>query len=130
MPQRPSIRALLAVEAAGVLFFTISIPVEVVLAEHTLHASAGGYGATAVGVGRRGGRGQRGLRPLAARCRRGRLIAVGVGALGVGFVVMAAAPALWVAIVGAAIAGLGNGVEAVAGADDAPGAGRGGVDGE
>jgi MFS family permease len=112
--QRPSIRALLAVEAAGVLFFTISIPTEVVLAEHTLHASAGGYGAmlSAWGVGAVAGSAVY-ARWLALPARR--LIAGGVGALGIGFVVMALAPALWVAIVGAAIAGVGNGVESVAG---------------
>ncbi len=112
--QRPSIRALLAVEAAGVLFFTISIPTEVVLAEHTLHASAGGYGAmlSAWGVGAVAGSAVY-ARWLALPARR--LIAGGVGALGIGFVVMAVAPALWVAIVGAAIAGVGNGVESVAG---------------
>ena len=38
----------------------------------------------------------------------------GAGCLGVGFLVMAAAPSLAVAIVGAAIAGVGNGVESVA----------------
>ena len=27
------------------MFFTISVPVEVVLAQHTLHKGAGGYGA-------------------------------------------------------------------------------------
>ena len=112
--QRPSIRALLGVEAAGVLFFTISIPIEVVLAEHTLHASAGGYGAmlSAWGVGAVAGSAVY-ARWLGRPARQ--LIAGGVGALGVGFVVMALAPALWVAIAGAAIAGVGNGVESVAG---------------
>ena len=38
----------------------------------------------------------------------------GAACLGVGFVVMAAAPSLAVAIVGAAFAGVGNGVESVA----------------
>jgi MFS family permease len=42
------------------------------------------------------------------------LIAFGAAALGIGFVVMALAPGLTVAIVGAAIAGVGNGVESVA----------------
>ena len=112
--QRPSIRALLGVQAAGVLFFTISIPAEVVLAEHTLHASAGGYGAmlSAWGVGAVAGSAVY-ARWLGRPARQ--LIAGGVGALGVGFVVMALAPALWVAIAGAAIAGVGNGVESVAG---------------
>jgi MFS family permease len=112
--QRPAIRALLAVQAAGVLFFTVSIPTEVVLAEHTLHASAGGYGAmlSAWGVGAVAGSAVYARwRALPAR----RLIAGGVGALGIGFVVMAVAPALWAAIVGAAIAGVGNGIESVAG---------------
>jgi MFS family permease len=112
--QRPAIRALLAVQAAGVLFFTISIPTEVVLAKHTLHASAGGYGAmlSAWGVGAVAGSAVY-ARWLALPARR--LIAGGVGALGIGFLIMAAAPALWVAIAGAAIAGVGNGIESVAG---------------
>ena len=42
------------------------------------------------------------------------LIVGGAACLGVGFVVMAAAPSLAVAIVGAAFAGVGNGVESVA----------------
>jgi MFS family permease len=111
--ERPSIRALLAVTAAGLLFFTISIPVEVVFAQHTLHAGAGGYGAllSGWGVGAVVGSGAYARwRALPSR----QLIAAGAGALGVGFAVMAAAPALWIAIVGSAIAGVGNGVESVA----------------
>jgi MFS family permease len=110
---RPSLRALFGVTAAGVLFFTISIPVEVVFAQHTLHAGAGGYGAllSAWGVGAVLGSGAYARwRALPAR----QLIAAGAGALGVGFVVMAAAPALWIAIVGSVVAGVGNGIEAVA----------------
>ena len=42
------------------------------------------------------------------------LIAGGAAFLGVGFLVMAAAPSLAVAIVGAALGGVGNGVESVA----------------
>ena len=42
------------------------------------------------------------------------LISVGAGALGVGFLVMAISPSLAVALIGSAIAGCGNGVEAVA----------------
>ena len=69
--EQPSIRALLGVEVAGVLFFTISIPAEVVLAEHTLHAERGRVRGDAVGLGRRRGRGQRGVRPLAGHGRHG-----------------------------------------------------------
>jgi MFS family permease len=42
------------------------------------------------------------------------LIAIGAGALGVGFAVMAAAPVIAVAVVGSVIAGVGNGIESVA----------------
>jgi MFS family permease len=110
---RPSIRALLAVTAGGVLFFTISIPVEVVFAQHTLHAGAGGYGALLSGWGVGAVVGSGAYARWRARPSR-QLIAAGAGALGIGFVVMAAAPTLWIAIVGAVLAGVGNGVEAVA----------------
>jgi MFS family permease len=42
---QPSLRSLLALQAIGLVFFTMSIPVELVLAQHTLGAGAGGYGA-------------------------------------------------------------------------------------
>jgi transmembrane secretion effector len=110
---RPPIRDLMLLQAIAVLFFTISVPVEVVFAQHSLHAGAAGYGAllSAWGAGAVVG---------AAVYVRWRglpnrdLIVFGAGCLGVGFVVMAAAPTLAVAIVGAAIAGVGNGVESVA----------------
>jgi predicted MFS family arabinose efflux permease len=108
----PPIRALLGLQAAAVMFFAISIPVEVVFATHTLHAGAGGLGAlTAVwGTGAVAGS------VFYARFRAVPprvLISVGAGALAAGFVVMAAAPGLQVALIGALVAGLGNGIEAV-----------------
>jgi hypothetical protein len=109
----PAIRALLGLQAVALVFFTISVPVEVVFAVHTLHAGRGGYaalmsvwgGGTVVGSAVY-------ARWLSLSGRT--LIAVGAGLLGSGFVVMAVAPNLGVAIAGAAIAGVGNGVEAVA----------------
>ena len=62
---QPAIRALLALQAAALVFFTMSIPVELVLAQHTLHAGAGGYGASC-GLGRRLDRRQHHLRALAS----------------------------------------------------------------
>jgi Transmembrane secretion effector len=41
---QPSIRGLMLLQAFAVLFFTISVPVEVVFAQHSLHAGAAGYG--------------------------------------------------------------------------------------
>ena len=109
----PAIRGLLLVQAFGVLFFTVSVPVEVVFAQHSLHAGAAGYGAmlSAWGAGAVAGA------AVYARWRRRpsrELIAGGALCLGVGFIVMAVAPSLAVAIVGAAFAGVGNGVESVA----------------
>jgi predicted MFS family arabinose efflux permease len=111
--EQPMIRRLLALEAAGILFFTISIPVEVVFAQHSLHAGAGGYGIllSAWGAGALVGS------AIYARWRRlpsRELIALGTASLGVGFIVMAAAPSLAIAVIGAVIAGIGNGIQVVA----------------
>jgi Major Facilitator Superfamily len=110
---RPAIRALFSLQAAALLFFTISIPVEVVFAQHSLHAGAGGYGAllSVWGGGAIAGS------AIYARWRSlppRNLISLGAGSLGIGFVVMAAAPGLALALVGAVLAGCGNGIEAVA----------------
>ena len=89
------------------------MPVEVVFVQHSLHAGAAGYGGmlSAWGVGAVAGA------AIFARWR-GRpmreLIVGGAGCLAVGFPVMAVAPSLAVAVVGAALAGVGNGVESVA----------------
>jgi predicted MFS family arabinose efflux permease len=110
---QPLVRALLGLQAASMLFVSIPIPVEVVLAEHTLHGGAGGYGAllSAWGAGAVVGsliyaRWQ----ALPARA----LIAFGVCCVGAGTGVMAIAPSLAVAIGGAAIGGVGNGIMFVA----------------
>jgi MFS family permease len=109
----PAIRSLLGLQAIALVFFTISLPVEVVFAERTLHAHASGYGWLLCGWG--GGAVVGAI--VYARWSRApsrALIGLGAGALGAGFVVMAAAPGLGVAIAGAALAGAGNGVESVA----------------
>jgi MFS family permease len=111
--QHVVISRLLILQVFGVLFFTISVPVEVVFAEHSLHAGSAGYGGllSAWGAGAVAGA------AIYARWRalpQRSLIVTGAASLGIGFVVMAVAPTLAVAIVGAAFAGVGNGVEAVA----------------
>lgn len=106
------IRRLLGLQAAGMLFFTISIPVEVVFAQHTLHSGAGGYGVllAAWGAGAIAGSGiYARWRGLPSRIQ----ITTGTALLGAGFALMAASPTLAVAIVGAAIAGTGNGIQIV-----------------
>lgn len=110
---RPALRRLIVLQAAAVLFFAITVPVEVVLATRTLHAGAAGFGA----IGALWGGGALLGSVLFARLRDTsvrRLICAGAGALATGIGVMAAAPDLGVALAGAALAGLGNGIEAVA----------------
>ena len=110
---QPIVRTLLGLLTAGMLFATIPTPAEVVLAVHTLHGGAGGYGAllSAWGAGAVIGSGVYARwRELPART----MITLGVGFLGAGFVVMAVAPGLAVASAGAAIAGIGNGTMFVA----------------
>jgi hypothetical protein len=110
---QPSIRVLLTLQAATWVLVTISIPVEVVFAEHSLHAGAGGYAGllSAWGAGAVAGS------AVYARWNRlpaRTLIAAGAASFGVGFVAMAIAPSLAVALAGAVVAGIGNGIEPVA----------------
>jgi predicted MFS family arabinose efflux permease len=109
----PAIRSLIRLQATGIVFFTMAVPVEVVFAQRTLHAGPRGYGGllSAWGAGAVVGSIAYGRwRGLPSRT----LIAIGTGALGAGLAVMAASPALAVALAGAALAGSGNGVDAVA----------------
>ncbi len=102
-------RWLLVLQAGGTIAFTISIPVEVVLAQHTLHSGAGGYGALLSGWGAGAVLGSAAYARWRRRPAR-RLLAASGTALAVGFAVMAAAPTIVVAVAGAAVGGVGNGV--------------------
>ncbi len=108
-----AIRALLALQAIALVFFTISIPVELVLAQHTLKAGAGGYGALLTTWGAGAILGSAAFVRLRQRSTT-TLIALGSGLLGLGFVVMAISPSIVVAAIGAGVGGAGNGVYAVA----------------
>ena len=104
---------LLIMQAIGLCVFTITIPIEVVYAQNTLHAGAGGYGLL---LGVWGGGAVAGS-VVYARFRRRTasvLIAGSAVALAVGFAVLAAAPTLILALCGAVLAGAGNSVEWVA----------------
>lgn len=108
-----AIRNLLGVQLAALVFFTISVPVEVVFAQHTLHAGAAGYGALLATWGGGAVLGSIGFahwRGISMRT----LIVASTALLGLGFVVMAAAPTLAVAIAGSVLGGIGNGVESTA----------------
>ena len=104
---QPLVRTLLGLQAASMLAISIPIPVEVILADHTLHGGASGYGTllSAWGAGAVVGSAiYARWRALPART----LITFGVCCIGVGTGVMAAAPSLAVAIGGAAVGGVGN----------------------
>jgi MFS family permease len=107
------VRDLLVLQAVALFFFTMSVPVEVVLAQHSLRAGAGGYGAlaSAWGLGSVAGS------ILYSRWRDAppRLsVSIGTGLLGSGLVGMGLSPSLAAALLAAAVAGAGNGIEVVA----------------
>ena len=105
----PPLRNLLSLQGVGVVFFTISTPVEVVYAEHTLHVGAGGYGAIVAAWGAGAVLGS----VIYARWSRANirvLLTGGSIAIAVGLGVLAVAPDLVVALIGAALAGIANGV--------------------
>ncbi|MDQ6729575.1 MAG: MFS transporter [Actinomycetota bacterium] len=108
------VRRLLILQSAGMAAFTISIPVEVVFAQHSLHAGAGGYGAMLSGWGAGAVVGSAAYARYRRRPGRALLAASGI-ALGVGFAIIATAPTIVIAVVGSALGGAGNGSGSVAG---------------
>ncbi len=95
------------------VFFTISTPVEVVYAEHTLHVGAGGYGGIVAAWGAGAVLGS----VIYARWSRADiriLLTGGSIAIAAGLGVLAAAPSLVVALIGAALAGVANGLMSTA----------------
>jgi len=109
----PAVRTPLVLQGLGMMAFAISMPVEIVFVERSLHGGSAAYGAliSLWGAGAVVGS------LIYARWRRGQpraLVAASAAALGAGFLIMAVAPSLAVALIGSAVAGAGNGVEAVA----------------
>ena len=109
----PIVGRLLLLQALAIALFTIATPVEVVFAQRTLHAGARGYGGLLAvwGAGAIAGS------ILYTRWRAWpsrTLITLGTGCLGAGFLVMAVAPSIAVALVGAGLGGVGNGIQMVA----------------
>jgi Major Facilitator Superfamily len=107
------LRALMMLMATGIVFFTISMPVEVVYAQRSLHAGAAGYGFLISSWGGGAVLGSTVYMRWRARPSR-QLLAAAAGLLGLGCVGLAAAPVLWVAMVVAGVAGVGNGMYGVA----------------
>jgi MFS family permease len=110
---RPAVRQLITGEAAALVFFTLITPIEVIYATRTLDAGTLGYGVLlgSWGVGMLIGALE------FARRREGSIavmLAVSTGAVGVGYLGMAAAPGIVVACAASVVGGTGNGVQWVA----------------
>ncbi len=109
----PILRNLLSLQGIGMVFFTMSTPVEVVYAEHTLHVGPGGYGAIVAAWG--GGAVVGSL--IYARWARASIRVLLVGGtliIAVGLGILAVAQDLVVALIGAVAAGIANGVVSTA----------------
>jgi predicted MFS family arabinose efflux permease len=106
----PPLRALLLAQAAALVFFEFSGPIEIVYAKVTLHVGDRGYGlllaAWGVGV-------VAGSLIFARSLQRSLTALLGTGTLGVGLAYLgfAAAPSLSLACVAAVVGGVGNGVQ-------------------
>lgn len=109
----PTLRRLLAAQAAAFIFFAAVLPVEVIYAKETLGAGDTGYGLLlgSWGAGMVSGS------IVFAALRRASLPALlffSTVAIGAGYLCMAVAPNLALACAGAAVGGAGNGVQWVA----------------
>jgi hypothetical protein len=103
-----ALRWMLTLQAGGAIAFAMSIPVEVVLASRTLHAGPGGYAALMSSWGAGAVLGS----ATYARWRRRPALVLMVGsavAMSLGFALMASAPSIVPAAIGAALGGIGNG---------------------
>jgi MFS family permease len=110
---RPAVRRLMAALAFILLFNAVAIPIEVVFAEHTLHAGDSGYGILlgAWGAGMIIGGG---AFAAAGRMRIGIVLAGSALAMAAGYGGLALSPDLAVACVFSALGGIGNGAGSVA----------------
>jgi MFS family permease len=109
----PPVVTLLVLQLVAFVIFTIPTPVEVVYVVHTLSAGSAGYGILLSVWG--GGAVFGSLLYARWRLRSARwVIGVSTVLIAVGFAILAVAPDFGVALVGAAIAGLSNGLTSAA----------------
>jgi MFS family permease len=106
----PTAGRLLIGEAVAIVFFTVTVPIEVVYAKESLDSGAVGFGllVAAWGVGILVGSW------VFARAKdqpAARLVLLSTAGVGAGYLVMAVAPTLAVACLGAVLGGTGNGIQ-------------------
>jgi len=106
----PVVRPLVVAQTVLVVLFMIAVPIEVIYAKESLDAGDAGYGVLAAGWGAGVVLGSlvfartRSRSPFA-------LLTVSTAAIGVAYLLMAAAPTLALATAAAAVGGTGNGVQ-------------------
>lgn len=111
--EHPALLRLLVLQSTAVVFFTISVPVEIVFVHRSLHDSVSAYGVLLAVWG--GGATVGSAVYARIRGLPSRLLVCGATALlGVGYLGLAVAPDLAFALLAAFVGGAGNGVEAVA----------------
>jgi len=110
---RPVLRRLMAAQAGLLVACTLAVPIEVVYAAESLRAGDGAYGLLLAAWG--GGMVAGSLvfaRAQSTPLRR--LMVAALGTVAAGYTLMAIAPSLAIAALGAAVGGLGNGISVVA----------------
>lgn len=106
----PTAGRLIFGEAIAIVFFTVTVPIEVVYVRESLHSTSVGFGVllSAWGVGILVGS----LIFARARARStAALVLASTAAVGLGYAGMAVAPTLAVACIGSVVGGTGNGVQ-------------------
>jgi MFS family permease len=110
---RPQVRRLITAQGAALVFFTLITPIEVIYATRTLDAGTLGFGILlgSWGVGMLVGAGEFARRKETSMAL---LLGFATGAIGCGYLGMAAAPGIVVACAASVLGGIGNGVQWVA----------------
>jgi MFS family permease len=110
---RPQVRRLITAQGVALVFFTLITPIEVVYATRTLDAGTLGFGILlgAWGVGMLVGAAEFARRRETSMAL---LLGLATGAIGFGYLGMAAAPGIVVACAASIVGGIGNGVQWVA----------------
>jgi MFS family permease len=109
----PTAGRLIGGEAVAIMFFTVTVPIEVVYATESLDSSSLGFG-TLIATWGAGILIGSAIFSRASGWSLATLILVSTAAIGVGYAGMAVAPTLAIACIGSVIGGTGNGVQWVA----------------
>lgn len=111
--QRPALRRLMVAQGGLLVACTLAVPIEVVYASESLNAGDEAYGLLLAAWGCGMVTGSL-IFAHAARTRLPRLMIAALATIATGYALMAGAPGLAIAAVGAGLGGIGNGISVVA----------------